>query len=494
MATPTWKKIGMATKAAYNTFLRVYGDPEGEQTRFEFEDRAGRYRLLWHYYQNSVFEDLATWTAYKARYKLYRHTRSIYNPGQRLVDFYAGIVYPGALSMDASRMPHGATIAIPLAEDTNPQLRTAIGQLWQWSNWQTNKALMVRYGAALGDVLVEVIDEVDNGKVYLSVVWPGLVTDLRLDEQGNVKMYTLEYDYIGEGNERYTYRREIDGESIRTYRNNEPHAYEGVPAQVANPYGFAPAVWIKHKEIGGDHGEPAMRNLGKLDELNGLASHALDQAHRILAAPIIVSGKNISTLAAATGKQGSTAELPVPEQDRESIKILRGEDASVATLQMDPGETLLHIDKLMGEIERDHPEITMYHELRQMSQVTGPAAERLFGDVEIYVNDARAAYDTQSIKLFQMAVAIGGWRAGMGDWGRMLNQQQSAFLPFDLDSYTAGDLNLEILPRPLIPATRREALELERLEQGIENDRQGATMAQGVADRLRLATQGGASA
>lgn len=490
----------MATRAAYDAFLRTYADPEGEQTRDQFEDRRSRYRMLWHYYLNSAFEDNALWERYKSKYKLHRQIRSLYNPTRRLVDFYTGIVYPGVLSIDAERLPNGAQLAIPFAEDTNPQLLRAVGEFWRWSNWQINKNLMIRYGAALGDVLVELVDDVAGGKVFASVTWPGLIDDLLLDEQGNVKMYALEYDYEIQVTDftaqKYTYRKEVDQNSIRTFRDGEPFSYNDVPAVVPNEYGFVPAIWVKHVDLGGDHGEPALRNVGKIDQLNSLASAMVDHATRNLEAPVIISNaQGLSRLFSEQRKRTSTREIDDEEGagDRESIKILKATgDARIQTVELNPGEALATMDHLIAEIEKDHPEITMFAQLRGMAQVTGPAADRLFGDVETYVNDARAIYDTQSIKLFQMAVAIAGWRVQNGDWGD-INRQQAAFAPFNLESYFAGDLDMDILPRPLIAPTRRETLELERMEQALELDRQGATFAQtapqSVADRLRMATQ-----
>ncbi len=54
-----------------------------------------------------------------------------------------------------------------------------------------------------------------------------------------------------------------------------------------------------------------------------------------------------------------------------------------------------------------------------------------------------------------MAVAIGGFRANSGAWGR-LNRQQQKYLPFDLASFEQGDLDMEIMPRPLLVPTRKE--------------------------------------
>ena len=463
----------LATKAAANTFVRVFSDPEGEERSEQFQARVGYYRYLWHWYQNSIFDDLATWARYKSRYRLYRHIRAIYNPARRLVDFYAGVVYPGMLATDPEQVPPGVSLAIPLPADTPPELLAALGELWRWSNWQLRKSLFVRYGAALGNVFVEVVDELDRGKVTLDVLWPGLVSDLTLDSTGNVKAYALEYTATDENGNAYTYRKEVDANAIRTFRDGLPYSYDDVPAERENPYGFAPAVWCPHTDLGGDHGAPAMRNLGKWDELNSLAAHVFDQAHRILETPVLVAGDGVSHLATDQSKRGATHRLSNPESDRESVQILKaGPGGQISTITLPEGEAQARLDSLLREIEQDHPEIGMYQQLREMQQVTGPGAERLFGDVRTYVDDARANYDSQSVKLFQMAIAIAGWRANSGAWGRELTDQQRAFLPFDLTSYARGDLELTILPRPLVPLTPSESMALEEQRLALEMQQQ----------------------
>jgi hypothetical protein len=79
----------------------------------------------------------------------------------------------------------------------------------------------------------------------------------------------------------------------------------------------------------------------------------------------------------------------------------------------------------------------------------------MMGDVEGLMLTAQAAYDQQNISLFRMAVAVAGFRASSGTWGP-LNDQQKKFLPFNLDSYERGDLEIAIMPRPLLTSTKLE--------------------------------------
>ncbi len=461
----------MATNAAWREFRRVYTNPNNAQRDLSNAERAGHYALLWSYYQNSAFDDLVAWAAYRSRHRLYRYARSIYNPARRLVDFYAGIVYQGAWPQDPVGMTQPSA-AVPFAVNTPPDLLNAIGQVWQWSNWPAKSTLLVRYGAALGDCLVVVVDDVPRAKVYTEVIYPGHVTDLALNPAGDVIAYTLEFEVSDADASTYTYRREVDKTSIRTFRNGQPHAYDGQPAEIDNPYGFVPACWLLHTPVGSQHGEPALRTINKIDELNSLASHALDLAHRTMEAPILISGENIQRRDLESDKapqSGSTGRVNA-ETAQESFKLITSAaGARMETIRMEPGEALEHMDRMLREIEADHPELTMFSRLREMSSITGPAADRLFGDVAALVNSARTQYDRQLIKLCQMAVAVAGWRVNTGAWGAP-NAQQQLFLPFDLESYDAGALTLSIQARGLVPPTEIEMLELAQRRATIAAD------------------------
>jgi hypothetical protein len=482
----------MATSAAYTTWRRVYQDPADIQGG-KFETRSDWYRTLWSYYDNSAFEDLARWSGYKKTYSLYRQTRFVYNPTRRLVDFYAGQVYPGVLSDDGAELPEGIPSAIPLADDTPIALQAAIGQLWQWSNWQAGKSVFVRYGAATGSALVEVVDDLERAKVTLANVWPGHVRDLHLDATGNVKSYTIEYTaYDDEQKREYQFAKSVDDEWFRTFRDGKPWAPDGGDSEYPNPYGFVPACWVKHRDLGGDHGAPAIHgSLGKIDELNSLASHVHDQIHKVIGAPMIIFSEGSIGNLLGRPKRGDTDELAVPEEDRESLLLLKGpQGGSVASLagDLDLGQAMPYLESLLTEIERDYPELGMYRDLRQMTQVTGPGAQRVMGDVAANVWESAANYDQQLMKAQQMAIAIGGWRASTGAWGSSLTRQQVKFRPFNLDSYAKGDLDHTIMPRPLIPVTEAERLAGERQKVTLEADRNMLTgETAGIAARLTAA-------
>jgi hypothetical protein len=189
-----------------------------------------------------------------------------------------------------------------------------------------------------------------------------------------------------------------------------------------------------------------------------------DEIGKVINSPVLIATSGQIKSIFDQPKRGPTDEEAVPDADRETLSILKGgPDTHISKLPLSISDAIPYIEKLLTEIERDFPELTMYEKLAGMSQVTGPAAERLFSNVSATVDSVAARHDQQSIKLFSMAVAIGGERLKRGDWPRA-NSQQLKFQPFDLDSYVRGDLDLEIKARKLFIPTDQELAQTQQLK------------------------------
>ena len=404
----------------YTAARRVFEDPSLAHQEGLYLNQYGMYNLLWAYYNGSMFERLAStfngqlnqtwqlsangWQQYKMNYNLYRNIRLIYNPTRRLVNFYASQVYPGVLSEDGKELPDGVSLAVPFSKDTSPTVKNAIAQWWEWSNWQARKSVQIYFGAALGSVLIEIVDDLENGCIGADVIWPGWVSDLELDTAGNVKSYSLQYQAMTDL-QSYIYRKDVDRDSFRYFRNGESYDYDGSGAVVPNPYGFVPAVWIKHIDIGSKHGSPAIAgSLGKIDELNNQASLINDHIRKVVASPTIFWSKgNVTRVANSTTKRVPSEEMSNPTADQESVLMLQGpeggrKESLVGDLNL--AEADKEVGRIQAEIEDDFPELTVFKELRQMSQVTGPAAQRLVAPAMGRLLEASANYDRANIKLF----------------------------------------------------------------------------------------------
>lgn len=430
-------------------------------------------------YENSIFET-AQWQTLRSQRNLYRQTRALFNPTRRLVDTYAAMVYPGALATSKEDLPDGVPLAMPVAPSTPARLQRAISQLWQWSNFQSLKAMLVRYGGIFGTVAVEVIDVQASQKVRFDVWRPDYVSDVLLNAVGDVK--AIRFAYMARDNQgMYLYEKEITPTLYATYRNGFLYDYLGQGrATWPNPYGYVPVVWCKHRNVGGVWGAPAIDgSINKIDQMNSLASQMLDAASKKVAAPFMIFSATPPSQIGGKRKRGPTsdgnpsgnarvkpgdeASMSADAGDRETLPYwwAGGVDGHVEGIG--PTITLTDampvLESMLKEVEEDHPELTLWRQLRAMSTVTGPAAERLVGDAANRILETGSDYDVQMVKLHQMAIGIGGWRANGNGWvggSDGLTEQQRAFLPFGLDSYARGDTDFSILPRPILPKTSQE--------------------------------------
>jgi hypothetical protein len=460
-------RLQMASTAFMQAW-RGYTDPS--ESSMANDRRLAEYRLFWAYYENSVFDRAyeTLWTRYKTDQRLVSFLRSLYNPAGALVDFYRAAVYPGVVSADGKSLPDGVPSAVPIdvpdpkGEAKPEELRAAVGQILRWSNWQQAHADYVMYGAALGDVALEVQDHWDRSKVVIAPRYPGHVVDLELDDEGNVRFFALEYEAVERlrrGREvvedRYRYRREVDREAIRTFRDDQPYDY-GEGAEVANPYGFVPLVWVRHDSRGGERGAPAIAgSLPTLEAVNHLLSIVLKDVERVSRSPKVLATS--STLASALSPEAEAA-LASAEI---TLDLLKGNpDTSVHDISsnLDLAAVLAAVDRLIAMVERRHPELTMYEKLREMSTVTGPAARRLVGDTERKVARAAANYDDGLVRACQMAVSMAAIRRPA--WAKRTAAQE-VFGAFTPQSYDQGVLDFQILPRPLVPEISAEVWDAE---------------------------------
>lgn len=470
--TGVWTRMTTALRAGWIEARRVFADPaalagaEGA----ELGTREGVYLERWAQVTNAAFDDLSAWTQRISNYGLYERTRAYYNPAGRLAEFYASQVYPGFVPQGDGPAPAGVREALPFAPGTSPELVAAVRQIAQWTNLQTLKDVLPYRGAALGDAgLLEIVDDVESGKVRWRLWWPGYVKKLELSPYGDVRGYTLEYQSEDEDGKTFTFREEVDREEIRRFKDDRPYDPDGLGATYANPYSFVPACWVRHIDNGSPWGEPAMRSWGKVELLDSFISRTMDYLKIRYKAPYGLAGA-FDKLGVGTVDQKAQRDAAVAGAATDEFgRVMGGGDADDVFLlelpegttgvplfgSIDPWQSVNMIDRLIAEIENDNPELSAWTEIRKMSQVSGVAIERALGDTQGRLYRAQATYDQQVVKALQMSVAIAGWRAGSKVWGP-LTEAQKKFLPFSLKSYDAGDLDLSLLPRPLAPPSADE--------------------------------------
>jgi hypothetical protein len=426
-----WSRVVSGLQGFKQGFLQ----PEaGAGSTAYAESRLNRYDLLWALYGNAAYTDLIrVLQRYQTDRRFYRYIRGIYNPARRIVEFYVQHVAGGVLDTRPGRG------ALPI-ETENEGLRAAIGQVWQWSNWQSKKSVMVRHGAALGDTFLKVVDDTARQKVFVQVLWPGIVTAAEHDDYGNVTSYTVEYTAKDAATgTTYTYKETCDKAGFATFRDGQPFAYGGAPATWANPYGFVPMVHAMHLDLGGDWGAvPHHATMDKVHELNDQASLLNDQVRKAVNVPWAFIGVDPGNITLTSG-QDDVPILAIKGASKNEVEL------KALLYEIDIEHALANIQAQIEEIERDHPELTIRKLREQVRDVTGRAVRLIFDDAERLVVEARANYDDGQRRALQMAMSIAGFR-GYGP----------EFEGMDLGTYAAGGLDFTFGERPVLPEDEAE--------------------------------------
>lgn len=426
----------------------------------DFDSRRVRYAMNWAAYENNVYRNIHSWAvAYRQQYGLYRYIRSIYSPGYRLGEFYKAHIFGGDLNSAAEESG-----AIPIATD-NEALRPAIAELWKRSRWEINKDILTLRGAVFGDIMIQIIDDVSRGRVYLEILHPGLFKSIKKDPFGNIKAYEIEeYRQDPRSNTARTVKyNEVvsrDGEMVvyETFLDDAPYAWPDHVDRTGEaksiwqePYGFVPVVHILHNDIGLDWGwDEAHPIRPKMQEVDDLAAQISDQIRKTVEPVWLMKGMKNTSLTI----QGADASTDRPEPGREELNAIwgvpidGGAEAMVADLDFE--SALVHLDGILKEIEREYPELS------NITQVAGDASGRALRvarqPVVAKVIQRRAGYDAGLISAQQMAISIGGFRNYEGYAG------------FGLDSYDQGALEHSIADRPVFENDPLDATEVSLAE------------------------------
>ena len=411
--------------------------------------RRLRYEVLWKAYEGTAYRDINTWaTAYRKQYALYKYIRPVYNPAFRLGQFWQSHLFGGLLDPEA-----GEEGAIPIATE-NEMLRPAIADLWKWSRWSVQKDILTARGAILGDVAIQVIDDVDRKRVYLRLMHPGIIQEIDRDPFGNVKGYVLRESRVrpdgGAGTATYSERVTRAGDDVvyETFLDGAPYAWPenvnrtGTPmAAWSEPYTFVPLVVIQHNDVGLEWGWSELHPIrAKVQEADDIASMISDSVRKTIDPLWLMKGmKRPGSSLAITGAT-DTADTDRPAPGREEIQAIwnvpvdGGAEAMVPDLDLE--NVLLHLNGILEEIEKDMKELSP--DLHTASgDASGRALRVARQPVVSKVIQRRANYDAGLLAAQQMALAIGGFRGYNGYEG------------FDLESFAKGDLEHNIAERPV---------------------------------------------
>ena len=456
--TDSIKHFWSAVMTGYKAFNESYvsSDQINLANFTDYQARKLRYSILWAMYENTAYDKIHSWAvSYKTQKGLYKYIRNIYNPSYRLGEFWKSKLLGGALDPlagDGTKVPS----ALPI-NTTNEALRPAIAQVWKWSNWQVKKDVFGLWTPVLGDGVLKIVDDLARGKVYMKPVHPSALSDLELDEFGNVKAYVLEYqrDDPRKGRSGMVTYREIaerDGDAVvySTYLESGLYAWDADKgAEWEESYGFIPMVVLQHNDVGLDFGWSELYpGLSKFREVDDQASKLNDQIRKLVEGAWLMAGvTKAKTTPTATGTE-ATDEKPQP--GREEMKIFYATDSNAKAHSLvsplDIAAVSANIKDHIAELERDYPELKV-----DMANASGDISGRALrinrAPAAAKVDQRRPNYDNAIVRAHQMAISIGGMRG------------YEAFKDFDLDSYADGKLDHSIGIRPVFGNDPMDKLE-----------------------------------
>lgn len=441
----------------------------GEAGWSEHEARCHRYDILWSFYDQSVYTGRHGQEVLRET-RSYKLTKSIYNSCGRIVEFHATHLMGGLLDPDAGDgKEKPSCLPIVPGESADPAIAAAVASLWKASNWQVKKTIYTRWGAALGDVGLEVIPDLRRGLMRLRVIHPAEFEDITLDDYGNVKAGALcrrELDPEDPKGTRYADYRETfenDGGKVvyRTYRNNRPYEWPGTAgAEWKAPWGFIPIVLAKHIDQGGTWGVSEIQNaLVKTIERDAQGTNLGHQAEKLVNSPWFLTGAALpaAPLRAATPWDGdpltpaeyriAPSNLTISVDERSGIPIVtcNATDARMTPLvaPLPIGEVSAHIDTIRDALESDYPEL----QAENVGLAASGEARRVARQkAEAKVIERRTGYDKPLVSAQMMAMTMGGM-LGFEDY------------PFRESDFDAGRLDHHIGPRPVFGADPMETLQ-----------------------------------
>jgi hypothetical protein len=451
--------------AGYSAFQEkfVTSDQKTLEDFIDYGARRLRYSILWSMYENTAYDKVHAWSAsLKTEKGLYKYIRNIYNPSYRIGEFWKSKLLGGTLDPaagDGSETPS----CLPILTE-NADLRPAIGQVWQWSNWQIKKDVFGLWTTVMGDGILKIVDSPKKEKVYIKPVHPSHLRDVTLDEFGNVKGYEIEYDVADpEGQAKTVKFREVvtrvEGETTiyhSTYRNESLYAWEGNPdgqAEWTEDYGFVPMVVLQHNDVGLDFGWSELHpGLSKFREVDDQASKLHDQIRKLVEGAWLLAGVSKPTETKKATGQEPTEEKPQPGRTEQKFLYSTNENAKAHSLvaPIEVEQVTKNIMELVGELERDYPELRV--DIANASgDISGRALRYNRAPAVAKVLQRRPNYDNSLVRAQMMAVAIGGMRG------------YDNFSGFDLDSFDAGDLDHSIGNRPVFDNDPIDDLEEDKL-------------------------------
>lgn len=329
-------------------------------------ERRLRYQLNWAYYKAEEYLGELGKQYVKDR-KLFKHMRRVFGYVTQVVDTDARFVMKKRLSVEA-----------------DPEFEKDILEVWERSNFQSEKYKLVRYGSNLGDAYLIVQDISDSAGVIVPRIVVANTEDMDVitdpDDQTVVIRAEQEYAFLDEEGKPHTRKWVYYPDRIERFTDDRMDP--GFPRP--HPFGEVPVIHIKAIDIGEQYGLCSWHNVqGQLDEVNELGSYMNRILLRYADPTLVVSGME-------------PPNKPVFRKgiNEDNVYFLTSPEAKMQILEYQGSvlsDIIAQIDHIADNIKDQLPELSL-SKIREQSGLSGYAVSLHAADFIAKIEELRGNF------------------------------------------------------------------------------------------------------
>jgi hypothetical protein len=445
-------QLGMAntvgTLAGWPRWRPLPGGVPGAEQRPHRELQGA----LWSMYEQAgLFDDQSL--ALAAQGTTAEPLRALRVAAHRSVEFFVSTIWPGVLP-DA--------LPIEVDKGANAAIIPAIEQVWQWSNWSSQKQVVIRKAAAMGEAFVKVATRPDNSRVFFQLIDPRHVLDFDTDERGFLTWIRIDVPLAKRTGDKVKIQTRTEvwdrrvlagvgadgvlemGGTLRVWehdKGDEPDLDRLGPPIERRPLSdfgidFIPIVQCQWQDRGEQHGAGAfVHAVEKLLEGDRAVSCLHQQLYR--------ANTETWVLEAAGRVDSLGREIPPPQVDglsgsstRDDGRVQVGDSRLVRvpsgwTMQpkiapINYADALAIANAHVQEVRRDLPELAYFDATELGANASGRARRIHLAPAIDRALEARANCEEALIRLNQMALTI-GQNAGLALFRNLGTFEKGAF-------------------------------------------------------------------
>jgi hypothetical protein len=186
-----------------------------------------------------------------------------------------------------------------------------------------------------------------------------------------------------------------------------------------------------------------------------------DNIHKDVESPKVIStdGEILPIVGATQSRDKKTLIAQDPRLNWVVFKANKGAAVFDLAGKLALADAHPYLKDLLASFTDDYPELQAAAIIKENSQLSGAALERMLTPSQNRLDGVQGGYNQQLVKLRQMQLSVGGMRINSGFW-RQRTDQQKLFSPFNLQSFSRGDLNFHLQRSLLVQNTESETEDL----------------------------------